>query len=116
MQVRKILIVVESPMFNPLNRYSAVAAVIYSFASLLHENGYEVSINGESIDELKGKEHAAVANVGVPSPFYYRIFSKRMREAVKDLLLFRKLPALYRQLESTSKPDIIISWISYGSS
>src|SRR5215203_2178842 len=115
MQLRKILIVVESPTFDPLNRYSAVAAVIYSFATLLHENGYEVSINGETIDRLKGKEHTAVGNVGVPSPLYFKIFSKRIREAVKDLLLFKKLPALYQKLQSVAKPDIIISWISYGS-
>src|SRR6476659_3840661 len=115
MHVKKILVIVESPAFDPLNRYSAVAAVIYSFANLLYENGYEVSINGESIDQLKEKEDAAVANVGVRSPVYYRIFSKRIREAVKDLLLFRNLKSLHQRLASLPKPDIIISWISYGS-
>jgi glycosyltransferase involved in cell wall biosynthesis len=116
MHVKKILILVESPTFNPLNRYSAVSAVIYSFAGLLHENGFQVSINGESIDQIREKEDRAVANVGIQSPFYYRLFPKRMREAVKDLLLFNRLPLLHQKLEALSKPDIIISWISYGSS
>src|SRR6478672_6132504 len=109
MEVRKILVVVEVPGFDPLNRYSAVSAVIYSFATLLSENGFEVSINGEDVHQLKAREHGAVANVGVPSPIYFRIFPKRMREAVKDLLLFKRLPVLYRKLQSLSKPDVVIS-------
>lgn len=109
---KRILIVVESPSFDLHNRYSAVSAVISSFAHLLQDNGYEIYINDQKLSALNIGDQSPVSNV----PAFYRLFPKRSREMVKDILLFRRINNLKERILQNPKPDLIISWVSYGSS
>src|SRR4051812_30543376 len=116
MKVKRILITVESPGFQPLNRFSAVASVIYSFAELLNKNGYEVYINDQAVAELKNKQAADDSGAGITkAKSVYRFVPKRGREIIKDILKFRALKTLNTQLSAVPRPDVIIAWISYGS-
>jgi glycosyltransferase involved in cell wall biosynthesis len=109
---KRILIIVESPSFDLHNRYSAVSAVINSFAYLLQDNGYDIYINDIKLINSSKQENSTVSSV----PSYYRLFPKRSREVVKDILLFKRIKELKNRVMKNSKPDLIISWVSYGSS
>lgn len=116
--MKRVLISLEVPDLAPWNRFSAVACVVCSFAEILHNNKYEVFINQypfeKVLTELNSGISSGTAN-GSPSKFV-RLFPKRIREIVKDFLLYRKLKAHFNEVKTVPKPDIIISWVSYGSS
>jgi glycosyltransferase involved in cell wall biosynthesis len=51
-----------------------------------------------------------------PPPRVYRVLPKRVREAAKDLLLVRSANRLRLAIEANPKPDVIINWITSGTS
>ncbi|HET6244684.1 MAG: glycosyltransferase family 4 protein [Bacteroidetes bacterium] len=115
MEVKRILVAVESPDFNLLNTYSAVSSVIYSFSDLLRKNGFEIWVNDMKLEDweaLGGSENTVL----LPVKSYYRFFPKRIRELIKDIFKFKQLHKLETSIGIISKPDVIISWISPCSS
>lgn len=117
MGINRVLIIVEQPGFNPLNRFSAVAAVVYSFADLLQNSGYDVYLNEHKISLLENDEvSVSTQSNALRYRILYRFIPKRIREFLKDVIYFRKLKKMRARLEALPEPDIIIGWISYGSS
>ncbi|HLP10800.1 MAG TPA: glycosyltransferase family 4 protein [Flavobacteriales bacterium] len=114
-RIKTILITIESPGFNLNNRYSAVAAVISSFAGMLQEQGYKILVNGQPLEEAAKQQHSSIPS-STGKKNIYRFFPKRVREMIKDLLLFKRLKRLNQQLDSCERPDLIIAWISYAGS
>lgn len=114
MKPNRILISVINPSFNLMNRYSAVASVIYSFADLLRKEGSEIYVNDLELGEWE-KRASSGASTASPAPSkLFKIFPTRIRELVKDLLLFRNNKKTKERILSIRKPDLVISWISYG--
>jgi glycosyltransferase involved in cell wall biosynthesis len=115
--MNRILISVESPFFIPWDKFSAVACVVRSFAETLHNNGYEVYINEYSYKSIlaNGQSIKGAATKKKQIPKWYRFFSKRIREGFKDILLIRQLARQFEVVSKIPRPDIIISWVSYGS-
>lgn len=113
----RILVSVILPEFNLMNRYSAVASVIYSFVSVLKKDGFDVYVNDRHIDDWENQQ--ANPNKTVSNITKFRIiylFPKRFREIIKDLQSVFKNRKLKRNIESIPKPDLIISWITYRNS
>lgn len=115
----RILISIVSPDFNLMNRYSAVACVIYSFASVLQKNGYDVYVNEKNILDW---EKLALPNAAIsaskPSKLFkvMRFFPKQLREVVKDALAILKNGKTIKKIFEIPKPDIVISWVTYRDS
>jgi len=115
----RILITILSPDFNLMNRYSAVACVIYSFASVLQKNGYDVYVNEKHIlewEKLTAPNAAISASKQSKLFKIMRFFSKRFREMVKDTLAILKNKKTINQIFEIPKPDIVISWVTYRDS
>jgi glycosyltransferase involved in cell wall biosynthesis len=112
----RILITVILPDFNLMNRYSAVASVVYSFASLLKKDGFDVYINDLNIVDWESND----GNFNkYPAETKYRFasfFSKKLREFVKDVLAVIKIRNLKLKILKNPRPDLIISWITYRNS
>jgi glycosyltransferase involved in cell wall biosynthesis len=116
-KINRILICVMSPDFNLVNRYSAVSSVIFSIADMLKKGGYEVQVNELSLDEWIKSDKSSITEYAPITRFsMIRYVPKRVRELVKDLLNARKMKELERRLDGLSKSDLIISWITIGSS
>jgi len=118
MLIKRILISVEIPNFLPWNRFSAVACVVKSFAEVLHLNGYVIFINEYDFDTVvKNSDNINSSNPVIQNkaPVWYKYFPKRLREAVKDIVLIRGIKNQRRKIALIQKPDCIISWISYCS-
>jgi glycosyltransferase involved in cell wall biosynthesis len=117
-QKKKILIIEASPRFHPLNRFSAIASVLYSLGELLQNNDYEVSINQYSLDSLVKKSKSgetqvikSASRVGIT-----RYLPVKVKEGIKDaLLLFRLWRAEKAYKYLAQKPDVIIEFLTYGS-
>lgn len=115
----RILITIISPDFNLMNRYSAVACVIYSFASVLQKNGFEVFVNEKNIlDWEKLTVPPAAISASKQSKLFklMRFFPKQLREMVKDALAILKNRKTINQIFEIPKPDIVISWVTYRDS
>ena len=111
---KNILVTVENPTFNINNTNAAVATVIKSFCALLQNNEYEVFVNGVHYNELVNKTNTNFI-VNKQSKVV-KLFPKRLREIVKDVILFKKLKQQHKFIAQGPKPDVILCWLSYGSS
>lgn len=117
MYPKRILISVISPAFDLMNRYSAVASVIYSFADLLRNNGHEIYVNELKLEEWEKKVFTDKnATSTIVQSKMHRLFPSRIRELVKDLLLFRSNKKLFKRISCIPKPDLVLSWVTYGNS
>jgi|GEM_PF-3857890 len=116
-EIRKVLICIILPDFNLMDRYSAVSAVVYSFADLLRKNGYEITVNDRELESWE-KEFVSTSTVYLPITRYgfIKYFPKRFREFIKDLLFLRKNRRLYRSISTQKKPDVVLGWITMGNS
>lgn len=112
----RILISLEIPVLVPWNARSAVANVVSSFCEVLHADGHEVYINQYPftyVMELRRK--GVVGDRTKKASKVIRFFPKRFREFVKDIQLFYQLRKQYAAVKTVPRPDMVIAWVSYGS-
>lgn len=109
----RILITAIAPEFNLMNRYSAVASVIYSFASLLSKEGHDVYVNEHSMatwEAMKVKTETVESSIAsIP---FIKYIPKRLREFIKDRISVSRNRKLKNRILQIPKPDIIISWVT----
>ena len=106
----------EIPNLLPWNRFSAVACVIWSFAEILHNDGYDVYINEYEFEIVrKNRENNYNHSISGNIPRWFGFFNKRIREAIKEIILIRQIKKIKKKIQVIPKPAYIISWVSIGS-
>lgn len=115
---KKILILETYPGFHPLDRFSAIASVLFSMGELLQNNGYDVSINQYPMLDLMQKVSLGEVQIikSTSRMGLTKYLPIKLKEGIKDLFLFLKLWRTKKSYQYlASKPDLIIEFLTYGS-
>jgi len=111
---KKIIIVYAKSTREIFNRQSALGSYIHCLATILVKNGYSVSINEVSFNSNLEQTSGSSSNSSSSSSFK-QLLPGFVKEAIKDVRLFKWLDDLYLDLDKGIEIDYILEFYTYGS-
>jgi glycosyltransferase involved in cell wall biosynthesis len=112
---KRIQIIYAKSTAEIFNRQSALGSYIFCLAGILIENGYEVRINDVSFSKELKQENKALSGSAFSGSFIKKLVPAFVKEALKDLQLFRWLDNLYACIDTGKEFDKVLEFYTYGS-
>ena len=113
--MKRILIIYAKSTAEIFNRQSALGSYIFCLAGILAEKGYEVTINDIVFNNTLQQENKALASGPASGSLLKKMLPAFVKEAIKDLRLFRWLDALYAAIDKGKTFDKVLEFYTYGS-
>lgn len=110
-----ILIIYAKSTTEIFNRQSALGSYIFCLAGILAENGYNVTINDIEFTASLQQENKALSSGPASGSMIKKMIPAFVKEAIKDMRLFRWLDALYAKIDTGKKYDKVLEFYTYGS-
>jgi glycosyltransferase involved in cell wall biosynthesis len=111
----KVQVIYARNTFELLSRQSALGSYIHCFCTILQKNGYEIYVNDVSFSELNQYKKNEIRNPDGSGKGLSRFIPFFLKEALKDLILFRNLDLLYEKIRKVENVQCIIEFYTYGS-
>lgn len=112
---KQILLVYAKSTLELINRQSALGSYIFCLCEILQKKEMHVFVNGIAFNELKQqtipeKTHIQLSNRGIK-----KYIPKIIKEVIKDILVFRNIKQLNKDIATTGKYDCVLEFYNYAS-
>ncbi len=112
---KKILLVYAKSSLELLDRKSALGSYIFCLCELLQKDNTQLFVNGIAFNQLKKQPSVVKSQAQSGSKIYRKYIPKFLKEAIKDMLIFKNLTQLYKQIILSEKYDCVLEFYNYAS-